>query len=152
MKSLLRVLPQVGVDQLRFGMTLQEVVAVLGADYEARESRDADERGELEFEYVRHGLILTLSGSPELRLCSITCESPFAVLNRRPLVGVPEEELSALPGEFVVEDDFPELDARDYWSETFGISIWCKSGRAVRFTLFPEYDNDEPVWPTGEPS
>ncbi|MEM7186617.1 MAG: hypothetical protein AAF466_08155 [Bacteroidota bacterium] len=147
------IIPFVGFDRIRLGQTLGQVELLLGKPSEIQKELFHDNSLDIIWKYHEVGVDLTFSGDDQFVLGSVTFYSKDFLLNGLRLIGLPEVEFLRL-GKTVfpdleMDDDFEELNAKDYLSNSNGLTFWIQDGVLENITVFPNYqeDNDTPIWP-----
>lgn len=153
--SEIEIQPLRGFGDVLLGMTRQEIVSILGQPAKKTEESYGTAEVDENWEYARLGIILSFAEDDDWRLGTITFEASDTILLGNHLLQQPEAVLTELfrsyPDlELELDDEFPVVDARDYWCEQLSLSFWVHEGRVDSVTLFPEYVGDNPVWPKTE--
>lgn len=146
----MEVNPFIGVDGLVFGMSRKAVAVVLGPPGSQRRESCGDEI----WDYAQLGLTCGFADDDEYLLGSITLRTSEARFHGVSLVEVPERELvrlgksGLLPG-LLLEEDLPDLQARNYECESLGLGFWVTDGHVQNMTVYPEYDQsgERVLWP-----
>jgi hypothetical protein len=138
----MNIFPKVGVDNIKLGMSQKEVQAILGAPAD-KEKVDAEELWEFE-----GGLELSFQSEDSYRLSSITVMAESALLDSKPIIGLPESELESFFPAFRLDEDFKK-DGKSYYADELQIMAWVFDGEVFNVVIFPEYDESTelPVWP-----
>ena len=147
-----------GFDEIRFGMTRQEVKKILGEPDEVDQytsSDEADDNTEA-FHYDELELSVSFDELDEWRLGSIAVSSPDALLEGLKLVGDTDEnmleKLSAIElGEYEREDvsspESPDHEVISFYEAS--INFWFENGVVTEIQFGPLWDdeNEEVIWP-----
>ncbi len=138
----MNIIPKVGVDSIRLGMSQGEVQVKLGIP--ASKESTADE----EIWEFDNGLELSFQAEDNFRLSSITVLAGSAVLDSKPIIGISESELESIFPEFRLDEDFKQ-DGKSYYADELQIMAWVFDGEVFNLVVFPEYDetSELPVWP-----
>lgn len=151
----MQIKPQIGFDQIKFGQRKEDVIALLGPPSVETIDDYPDQNTEIILDYDELGLDLTFSSDDDYKLGTITFYEEHWALMGEQFIGLDEKEFlekikKTNITDLVIEDDFKDFDARDYFSDSKGISFWIDSGRVDSITIFPKEnpnDIDDPVWP-----
>lgn len=145
----MHVIPGIGIDELRFGMTRDVVRAIVG-DPEERTVVDPGGGQQMEaWYYWSRGLSLHFDAEDDDRLGCIELDAEYAELNGRCLEGLTFEGLRSIFPELGLEwcgDEFEPVTV-DHWS----LNFWIEDGvlYSVQWgVLFA--DEETVIWP--EPS
>jgi len=147
------IIPYVGFDKIKLGLTLGQVERLLGKPNEQIRNQYSDNSNEVILEYHKLGVDLIFSSDEDYRLGSITFNSSAFTLKGKKLIGINESELifrfKSLFPDLKLDDDFKELNMKDYVIDSTGISFWLDNGTVESVTLFPNYqdDNETVIWP-----
>ncbi len=147
-----------GFDEIRFGMTRQEVKKVLGEPDEVdayTSSDEADDNTEA-YHYDELELSVSFDEVDDWRLGSIAISSEEAVLEGLALIGNSDEELlervSNLDlGEYEREDvsspESPDHEVISFYESS--INFWLENGTVTEIQFGPIWDdeNEEVIWP-----
>lgn len=150
----MEIIPFVGFADIKFGFTEEEVVAKLGPATH-RETEDfEDGSNDFSLKYEKLGVDFTFHSEDDFLLGTITFFGRDYTMLGHSIIGEEEGIFVANAAsrgfeDLTLEDDFDDLDSKDYFSEKYGISFWLYEGRVDSITIFPKYsENDEVVWPT----
>ena len=155
----INILPLVGIDGVCLGLTKEEVLEILGEPDERFRPDDVDERGggNEEWGYKQAGLELAFSSDEVGFLIAISVLNPEAILKGRRIIGIEEQYLLKLLKQIgimptVLGDEFPDVDAKDYVCDQYGLSFWVQAGKVAAVTVIPEYDEEQvvPLFPVVE--
>ncbi|TJY38031.1 hypothetical protein [Pontimicrobium aquaticum] len=148
------IIPHVGFGKVKLGQTLGQIEKLLGKPNEnKRNYYREDNSNEVVLKYHHIGADLVFSSDNSFRLSSITLFSRAFTLNGKSLIGSNQSELilkfKNLFEDLKLDDDFEELNAKDYSIDSIGISFWLDNGIIESITLFPKYQNDNEtiIWP-----
>ncbi len=148
------IIPFVGFDQIRLGQTLGQTELLLGKPSEINKEIFRDESLDMIMKYHDLGVDLTFSADDDFLLGSITFLSRNYLLKGISLIGLPEDEFlrmgSALYPDLQIDDHLTELNAKDYISDSNGLTFWIQDGIVESISIFPDYedDDDTPIWPS----
>jgi len=146
--------PFVGFAGIRFGLTEEEVIAKLGPATNRETESFEDGTNDVSLKYEKLGVDITFYSGDDFKLGTITFFAKEYTFLGHSLIGEAEADLVAKAAErgmedLELEDDFKDLDSKDYFSEKNGVSFWLLEGKVDSITIFPEYgDDDEIVWPS----
>ena len=138
----MNILPKVGVDNIKLGMSQQQIQALLGAPANIEKIEEEDI---WEFE---SGLELSFQAEDSYRLSSITVMADSALLDSKPIIGITEAELEAIFPSFSLDEDFKK-DGKSYYADELQIMAWVFDSEVFNVVIFPEYDEhtELPIWP-----
>ncbi len=155
------VLPEVGFDKVKFGMTRDEVIAAIGKPDEISENENYGD-GELATIFYYDNPMISLSFDKEegYRLVEISFDDETFTLADKIRVGMPIEEVLDIVdtlgyGECYEEDLEDELDEEQKVSdlrlfvyEDKNLSLWSMSGRLSTIQIGPAFVDDDTIeWP-----
>lgn len=148
------IIPHVGFDKVKLGQSLGQIEKLLGKPNERNKNYyKEDSSNEVILKYHQVGANLVFSSDDNFRLSSITFYSKVFTLNGESLIGLNQSELilkfKTLFHDLKLDDDFEELNVKDYSIDSIGISFWLDNGIVESVTLFPKYqdDNETIIWP-----
>lgn len=138
----MNILPKIGIDNIKLGMTKHDVQSKLGAP--AHKENQAEEEV---WEYDS-GIELSFQEEDDYRLSSITVIAESALLDSKPIVGITEEELEDIFPSFQLDEDFKQ-DGKSFYADDLQIMAWVFEGEVFNIIIFPEYDEESelPIWP-----
>lgn len=150
----LEIIPHVGFGLVKFGMTKDQVAGKLGKPNDIYEEK-IDGTTEVVVDYEEIGVDLSFSSADNYRLGTMSFYAEDTLLCGEEFIGMTEEELiesakAAGINDLELEDDFEDLDSKDYYSDEFGVSFWIQDGIVDSITVFPQYnaeDDDRVLWP-----
>lgn len=142
-----------GLNDIRFGMTQDEVKAILNEPTETE--KDSEEGVELiTMHYDEQELSLVFDGSVDFKLISIASSNENTTLKERKLIGLSEGDLiSALESmDFDdVSDEYFEAESDSenmYTSDEFGINFFIDNGEVSEVIWYPDFTEEgEIIWP-----
>jgi len=147
-----------GFDNIRFGMTRQEVKKILGEPDEIDEyaSSEESEDNTEAFHFDELELSVSFDEIDDWRLGSIAISDPESTLEGLNLLGISDEELlkkiSILDlGESEREDvsspESPDHDVLSFYNSS--INFWMENGVVSEIQFGPIWDdeNEEVIWP-----
>lgn len=148
--------PGVGVGPLVLGMTQSEVRDTLGEPEKAETDNDPeDNTTTISWEYREGTLEADFCSDDSDRLGTITVSDPLATLMGTALIGLEEDEFldaanKAGIGPIELDEEFDEIDARDFVWEAKNISFWVSDGVLENMSVMPIYDDagERPQWPS----
>ncbi|WP_151032338.1 hypothetical protein [Cellvibrio sp. KY-GH-1] len=138
----MNIIPKVGINNIKLGMSRAEVQNLLGAPA-LKENLAEEEIWEFE-----NGLEFSFQQEDSFRLSSITVIADSALLDSKPIVGITEEELEDIFPSFQLDEDFKQ-DGKSYYADDLQLMAWVFEGEVFNIIIFPEYDetSELPVWP-----
>jgi len=149
----MEIIPFVGFADIKFGMSEDEVVSILGPAAQRETEQFDDGSNDITLRYAKPGVDLTFYSEDDFRLGTITFFTPNYKVLGNAIIGEDEAVFVGNASnrgfdDLTLEDDFEDLDSKDYFSEKYGISFWVCEGKVDSITIFPEYgDDDEVIWP-----
>lgn len=147
------ITPYFGFDKIKLGQTLGRIELLLGKASEHKKETYSDNSSDVILKYHNLGVDLTFSSDDDFRLGTITFYSKDFLLKGEKLIGLKESEFvmksNLIFSDIELDDDFKELNSKDYTSNTNGISFWINNGIVESISIFPNYqdDNETPIWP-----
>ncbi|MGQ1783569.1 MULTISPECIES: outer membrane protein assembly factor BamE domain-containing protein [unclassified Saccharicrinis] len=147
-----------GFDEIRFGMTRQQVKEILGEPDEIdaySSSEEADDNTEA-YHYDELELSVSFDEMDDWRLGSIAVSSPDAVLEGLKLVGITDDDLLAKLSAIDLGDydreDVSSPESPDHEVVTFyeaSINFWIENGAVTEIQFGPLWDDDNEayIWP-----
>lgn len=147
------IIPYFGFDKIKLGLTLGQVELLLGKASENNKETYSDNSSDIILKYHNIGVDLTFSTNNDFRLGTITFHSKDFLLKGKKLIGLKEIEFvmksNLIFSDIELDDDFKELNCKDYTSNSNGISFWINNGIVESISIFPDYENDDetPIWP-----
>ena len=147
------IIPYFGFDKIKLGLTLGQIELLLGKASENNKETYSDNSIDMILNYHNLGVDLTFSSDDNFRLGTITFYSKDFSLKGKKLIGLNEKEFvknsKLILSDIELEDDFQELNSKDYISNSNGISFWVDDGIVESISIFPDYKNDDetPIWP-----
>lgn len=149
--------PGIGLGEIKFGMSREEVEQLLGKPDFHEITSYSDELDEKSDSWEYHGLRLDLSfeEAEEWRLVIISVSSDDYILNNKQLVGSDMEELMAELTELDITDieveDLSTEENPDHIlvsSEEHGINFWVSEDVVEEIQWGPFFVDDETIaWP-----
>lgn len=145
----IELIPFIGFNQIKFGQSLDQAKLLLGDPTETTKEKHEDGTEDISLLYGELGIELSFMSEDNFRLGLISCYAPIYTLDGQAFAGMSEEEFlkSAKYEDIVLAEDLTELSAKDYTIDSKGISIWIQEGFVHSITMFPQYEEDEIVWP-----
>ncbi len=139
----MNISPKIGVDNLKLGMSRDEIKNLLGLPVH-KENLAEEDIWEYEF-----GLEFSFQKEDDYRLSAITVIAESALLDSKPIVGISELELETSFPSFQLEEDFNQ-DGKSYYADDLQLMAWVFEGEVFNIVIFPEYDEDSelPIWPS----
>ncbi|MEH6535947.1 MAG: hypothetical protein V7719_06115 [Psychroserpens sp.] len=147
------IIPYFGFDKIKLGLTLGQIELLLGKPSEKDRETYSDNSIDMIFKYHNLGVDLTFSSDDDFRLGTITFYSNGFSLKGKKLIGLKEKEFvtksNLIFSDIELDDDFKELNSKDYTSNSNGVSFWIDSGIVESISIFPDYQDDDetPIWP-----
>lgn len=141
--------PGLGLGELRFGASRDEVEAYLGAPEEIDEYELGDSKT-VAWYYRDRGISAHFEEDEEYRLGALQVDNPEVTLSGQRFIGVPEAEmvlfLGAMGAGEVTTDadpDYRSIAADDLW-----LTFYIEKGCVISVQWGPLIDeNDEFIWP-----
>lgn len=157
------IIPFVGLGELKFGLTRDEVKAFLGkptdiSNVPMMEGEDEDEVNEnLEsWHYDEQEFSLVFDGDYDWKLVSIAISDPFFTLKGKSIIGQPKDDVikhfGSLGYELSYEEDLSDEENEDLWlieSEDGGFMVWFQDDEVIEMQILPDLaeDGESLVWP-----
>ena len=146
--------PLIGIEGLSLGLSMEEVVSILGKPDKRSLRKFKDGSCDKYWDYLTLGLELTFSSDNNWLLGRITAQAKDSKLEGKSMIGLDEMKFLEMLKKtnispIALEDDFRELDSKNYVCDKLGLSFWVHEGELESITIFPEYDKtgDIPLWP-----
>jgi len=158
-KKIQKIRPGTGLGELKFGLTKDEVTAIVGKpdDIENLPGFDEEVNDQLEsWHYDDLEFSLVFDGDYDWRLVSIAVSDPFFQLDGHNVIGMNKETLMLvlenLGIEISNEEEISDEDNPDMYlleSEDAGLMIWLEEGEVIEIQILPDVEDDgETVkWP-----
>ncbi|WP_417612065.1 hypothetical protein [Owenweeksia hongkongensis] len=150
----MEIKPHVGFKDIKFGLSKSQIIEFLGEPDSEDTSNFEDGSSDIAMVYNELGVTLVFSSEDDFKLSSVTFYTSDATLMGEQFIGKSEEFLLETAKEkgiddLFLDDDFEELEAKDYASEKLGLAFWVQQGVLDSITIFPEYDaqGEEILWP-----
>ncbi len=149
----MEIIPFTGFDDIRFGMSKDDIIDEMGIDVEEVVDEHEDGSKSHTLLYDEEGCAFIFSSDDDYLLGTITLYAPDFLLEGVELIGVSEkkflEKAKDIVPDLELEDEYDDVDSKDYSSELLGLSIWIQDGIVDSITLFPKYaeDNNTILWP-----
>jgi len=155
MTDSLEIIPGVGVGPLVLGMNRDQVREVMGEpDSEETEKDPDDGVTTVSWQYRQGRIEADFSSDDDYRLGTITVSDPSVVLRGALLIGLSEEEFLRVAeeadiGPIELDDEFEDIDARDFAWEDKNVTFWVSDGVLENMSVMPQYDasGEVPQWP-----
>jgi len=147
------IIPYVGFDKVRFGQTEKQITILLGKANDISRVSYTDDSVAIVLQYFGLGVELEFSSHDNFLLGTITFYSNEYVLNGVDLIGLNESgfilRAKILFPDLELDDNFKDIDSKDYVSNSNGISFWLEDEIVESISIFPDYQNDDetPIWP-----
>ena len=147
------IIPFFGFDNIKFGISRNKIIEILGDPSNIVKEKYADESIDLFLEYQHLGFDLILSSDDNYRLGSINFYSTDFTFKGLTLIDLSEEDLKNKTADLIpdlnLEDNFVDLDSKDYYSELNGMSLWINGNIVDSITIYPQFggDDDTIIWP-----
>lgn len=154
-----QIIPGVGIDSLKFGMTRDEIRNLMGAPEEIDNIPDEDDKMIDSLEswfYDELELTLVFDEDYEWRLVSIALSDEHYTLFGDSIVGRPVPDVIDILKKHKVEitdrvdaSDPENPDMEIIESENEGLMIWAMDGEVIEIQIVPEMDEDGStlIWP-----
>jgi len=138
----MNILPKIGLDNIRLGVSKQDVINLLGQPL-SKESNPEDDIWEF-----KNDIELSFQKDDNYLLSSITVLNPAARLSSKNIIDISEAELLSGFPSFQLDEDFGK-DGKSYWSDEMQLMAWVFEGQVLNITIYPEYQDsdDTPIWP-----
>ena len=147
-----------GFDEIRFGMTREEVKKILGEpdEVDAYASSEEEEDNTEAYHYDDLELSVSFDEIDEWRLGSIAVSSPDALLEGTKLIGKSDDDLLAEISVFELgeseREDVSSPESPDHEVISFteaSINFWLENGAVSEIQFGPIWDdeNEEVMWP-----
>ncbi|MBK9255932.1 MAG: hypothetical protein IPM42_10625 [Saprospiraceae bacterium] len=158
-KNIQKIIPGVGLGDLKFGLTRDEVTAMIGKpdDVENLPGFDEEVNDQLEsWHYDEHEFSLVFDADYDWRLVSIAVSDPYFQLDGHNIVGMNRETLQMVLDNLGIEvsneEDISDEDNPDMQlieSEESGLMIWFDEGEVIEIQILPDVDEDGEslIWP-----
>jgi hypothetical protein len=149
------ICPTAGIGPAIFGMSRDEVRAVLGRPDKTEVVRHSDDSTEEGWEYLLAGLDLTFCDDEEWRLSAIRLHRNTGILRGEQIIGISEAELHdacrRLGYSLALQLEILESDGHlQEWRDKEAIlSFWVEDSHVASITMMPLHDPaGRPLWPT----
>lgn len=155
MTDTLEIFPGLGVGPLVLGMNRDQVRAVMG-EPESEETDDdfGDGSTMVSWQFCGGQIEADFSSDDDYRLGTITVSDPSSVIQGTALIGLTEEAFleaakKAGIGPIELDDEFEDIDARDFAWEDRNVTFWVSDGVLENMSIMPRYDptGEVPQWP-----
>jgi hypothetical protein len=158
-KEIREIIPGVGLGELKFGMTRDEVKNLVGKPDEVENLPGFEEEVNDELEswhYDEHEFSLVFDADYDWRLVSIAVSDPYFTFHGKSLVGMGKKELLALLDKLGIEisneedlsdEENPDLELIE--SEDAGFMIWFADHEVIEIQILPDVEEDGETlkWP-----
>jgi hypothetical protein len=152
-KEIKEILPGIGLGQLKFGMTKNDVIAMIGKPDEIENVPGFEEEevnDELEsWHYDESEFSLVFDAAYDWRLVSIAVSDPFFTLWDKSIVGADKLDVLAMiesKGYSVThEEDLSDeetLDLKLFEYEDLGMMIWFAGDETIEIQILPDVEDD----------
>ena len=153
----MEIKPGIGIGQIKFGISEEELVALLGQPYSIKEGEYVENSGDLNRELIyQEGLSFTFDSEDDYRLGCISIRNQGHKLFGRDLIGMPIEavrsfmskQLSEIPKyEEWSSEESPNHVLLDY--DSFDIFLWFNDDLLdeIQFSYLFSEDNNTVKWP-----
>ena len=146
----IEIIPFVGFGQIKFGMTLEQIKGLLGEPTENIKEKHDDGSEDISMLYSELGVELSFMSEDDFKLGLISCYAATYTLDGVAFNGMSEEDFlkEAKFEDLTLDEDLPELNAKDYTVDSVGLSMWVQDGFVDSITMFPNHIDEETVeWP-----
>ena len=158
-KKIQEVLPGIGLGSIKFGMTREEVKAIMGkpAEIENVPGFDDEVNDELEsWHYDEHEFSLVFDADYDWRVVSISISDPYFTFHGKNIIGMSKvDALDFLQSKNIeisnVEDlsdeENPDLELIE--SDEDGMMIWFAEDEVIELQFLPDVEDDGETlkWP-----
>lgn len=148
------VKPLIGIDELKFGLTREEVKTKLGDPSNITIEKCEDGITDEIWDYYELSLELIFSEDDDLMLGTIEVTKDDVKINDQKIIGISEQELvDIFPkldlGELQFDDVDKSFSSYSYHCDDSNISFWIQNKQVTSFWIMPEYDDSSEVviWP-----
>ncbi len=148
------ILPGIGFDSIKFGMSEEEVIAVLGKPDEVEVQEMDDGESVNIYYYDEINVSISFDSMADMRLVEISFDDSSFTLLDKFFPGMSKElflEHADEIGEYFVEDLSDEgSDVNELYSfEDKNINVWIKEGAVDSIQIGPYWgdDDEEILWP-----
>ena len=150
-----KIIPGVGFDKIKFGMTQDEVEDILGEPDEVEEQNYGEGESAEVFYYDELGISMSFDAEEDYRLVEISFEDESFILFDSIHVGQPIDEALTLAekaqmGEYDLEDLSTDgFEGKElYGFEKENINFWSDDKTLSSIQIGPYWVNDETIkWP-----
>jgi hypothetical protein len=150
----IEIIPHRGFGLIKFGMTKETVESIIGKPTDVYDE-EMDGITEIVVDYENIGVDLSFSSADNYKLGTMSFYEVDTRLFGEEFIGLTEDELLDMAeqvgiSDLELEDDFDEIDSKDYYSDAHGISFWVQDGVVDSITVFPAYDPEDEetvIWP-----
>ncbi len=150
-----KIIPGVGFDNIKFGMTQDEVEGILGEPDEVEEQNYGEGESAEVFYYDEAGLSMSFDAEEDYRLVEISFEDDNFVLFDSIHIGQPIEEALSLAekanmGEYDIEDlSLDGFDGKELYAfDKDNINLWADDKILSSIQIGPYWlDDDNIKWP-----
>lgn len=150
----MEIKPHIGYGNIKFGMSEQEVIKLLGRPTHRAVLTEEGEPEDVTLEYENHGVDLSFTADDAYRLGAITFYHTYYLLNGIEFIDMSEADLlreAPKAGIHDLELDFNEDETygKNYASDELGLLFWVLEGVVDSVSILPQYaDNEEDIiWP-----
>ena len=149
------ILPGIGYRGLVLGMTRDEVRGLLGEPTKEDTEQHDDKSKTVSWSFPDGSLEIDFCSDDDYKLGAITVADPDATVQGALLIGLTEKEFLAAAkkagvGPIELEDEFKDIDARDFAWDDGNLTFWVSDGVLENVTVMPLYDKtgEIPQWPS----
>ena len=148
----LKICPHKGFEDVAFGMTITKIQEILGKPDDLTTETYEDGVIETILEYEALSVDLSFTSADENKLGGITFYGENCVLYDIEFIGIKEDDFFSIIEELEIDDLFladeiEEMNTKEYFSDSKGISFWLQNSKIDSITIFPAHDEDDnPVW------
>ena len=138
----MKVLPLSGIENLHFGMSMQEVRHAWGQPsdiYYFHPLSDDLEYRDVIWEYD-NGVELSFSSDDGFMLGTMTVSAESAELDGKNIIGKSIKEARLMFPSLQPDDDFDE-QGKDYFLSDREISVWVVNNKVDSMSVYPDYDD-----------
>ncbi len=158
-KNIKEIIPGVGIGDIKFGMSREEVRKIAGKpdDIENLPGFEEEISDTLEsWHYDEYEFSLVFDADYDWKMVSVAVSDPFFTFHGKSIVGMDKQdvmdlleqnniEISSI--EDVSDEENPDLELIE--SENDGLMIWLEDGEVIEMQILPdvEEDGETVIWP-----
>lgn len=158
-KNIKEIIPGVGIGDIKFGMSREEVRKIAGKpdDIENLPGFEEEISDTLEsWHYDEYEFSMVFDADYDWKMVSVAVSDPFFTFHGKSIVGMDKQdvmdlleqnniEISSI--EDVSDEENPDLELIE--SENDGLMIWLEDGEVIEMQILPdvEEDGETVIWP-----